>query len=332
MRQLRTLRSRGELEFIRSLNEPTECKFEDFNAPCIITNLFVEERLTGRLLVICHITQPNARTRLICSILAGYLERKIAHDEAFGDVRADDPLYSLFYDLASGYRLSDAVIEERLTLPGWRNGAYQVLVIPLEDEAGSFDYYAGELAKHFDTYSILMGSQLVCILHEPDLHGAWGLWKKIDPFLTYADLQGGMSNVFIHLSQLKEHIQQAAVALQLAGNRHFAIYCDWAVDHLLTFFPPEQRSMLIHPALYRLKEVDREHGTSYYETLRVYLECERSLSETAKQLFIHRNTLLYRLDKLCGETGLRLDDADQRLHLRISFRLMRQEERENAAD
>ena len=114
-----------------------------------------------------------------------------------------------------------------------------------------------------------------------------------------------------------------------------------SIDHVQgdPFAAPSQLSVHVDggtaafpPALYRLREVDREHGSLYYETLRVYLECERSLSETAKQLFIHRNTLLYRLDKLCEQTGLRLDDADQRLHLRISFRLMqKQEEEENHA-
>ncbi|MFD2881944.1 PucR family transcriptional regulator [Paenibacillus rhizoplanae] len=38
-------------------------------------------------------------------------------------------------------------------------------------------------------------------------------------------------------------------------------------------------------------------------TLETFFEMDCNVSETAKKLYIHRNTLLYRLDKIKQETG-----------------------------
>ncbi len=40
------------------------------------------------------------------------------------------------------------------------------------------------------------------------------------------------------------------------------------------------------------------------ETLETLFRCQLNISDTARQLFLHRNTLLYRLDKLTEQTGL----------------------------
>ena len=84
----------------------------------------------------------------------------------------------------------------------------------------------------------------------------------------------------------------------------------------------EELRMLVHPALPQLREHDAETGSELYDTLRAYLENERSLVKTAAALCIHRNTLLYRLEKLRQLVELDLEDPELRLHLEISFRLM----------
>ena len=54
-------------------------------------------------------------------------------------------------------------------------------------------------------------------------------------------------------------------------------------------------------------------------TLRVYLECERSYVKTAKQLYIHRNSLLYRIQRIQELTCLDFSDPSTRLHLLMSY-------------
>ncbi|MHB8340672.1 MAG: PucR family transcriptional regulator [Mycobacteriales bacterium] len=49
---------------------------------------------------------------------------------------------------------------------------------------------------------------------------------------------------------------------------------------------------------------DRAHGGELIATVRAYLDCDASLQRTAKTLFVHRNTVTYRLARVRELTGL----------------------------
>ena len=50
-----------------------------------------------------------------------------------------------------------------------------------------------------------------------------------------------------------------------------------------------------------------------------FFENNLNTSETARKLYIHRNTLIYRLDKIQKETGLDVRTFDDALTLKISL-------------
>ena len=142
-------------------------------------------------------------------------------------------------------------------------------------------------------------------------------------FLQENGLAGGMSYCFEDITLLRAHYEQAATALRYgSGAPELYLFSACAMQHMMSLFPQEQLRLLIHPALPALHEHDAAMGTELYDTLHCYLEHERSLVKTAAALFIHRNTLLYRLEKLHQLVDLDLDDADLRLHLTLSYRLL----------
>ena len=55
------------------------------------------------------------------------------------------------------------------------------------------------------------------------------------------------------------------------------------------------------------------------ETVRVFFRNDLNLTATSKQLFIHRNTLNYRLDKIRKETGLDLRSFEDAVIFRIIY-------------
>ena len=57
------------------------------------------------------------------------------------------------------------------------------------------------------------------------------------------------------------------------------------------------------------------------ETLKAYFECNGNVKETAERLFVHYNTIAYRLERIRGELGIPLDDAETRLRLQLAIRL-----------
>ena len=85
-------------------------------------------------------------------------------------------------------------------------------------------------------------------------------------------------------------------------------------------------TMICHEGLLELKKHDEKNQTQYMETLRVYLEQHLSATQAARELFIHRSTFLYRLDRIREILQSDLDDPEEVFYLELSFRLLEQEE------
>jgi DNA-binding PucR family transcriptional regulator len=80
-----------------------------------------------------------------------------------------------------------------------------------------------------------------------------------------------------------------------------------------------------HPELVKLKQIDAGTGTSYYESLSLYLKNCRNAVQTAEAMFIHRLTLIYRLNKIKELTSLRWDTPEDYFALLLSVNILENE-------
>jgi|SRR5215212_5027517 DNA-binding PucR family transcriptional regulator len=64
---------------------------------------------------------------------------------------------------------------------------------------------------------------------------------------------------------------------------------------------------------------DQERGSDLIRTLKVYLTTGANASEAADRLFLHRNSLLYRLARIGELTDLDLKDPRARLALQLGL-------------
>lgn len=73
-----------------------------------------------------------------------------------------------------------------------------------------------------------------------------------------------------------------------------------------------------------LEELDdgKSNSCSNLELLYVYLISERNIALTARRVHMHRNGVLYRIQKIQYTLGLDLDSADVRLRLLLSFKIL----------
>ena len=67
-----------------------------------------------------------------------------------------------------------------------------------------------------------------------------------------------------------------------------------------------------------LEEFDSTNGTDYMDTLRCYLENDSSVQEVARIMFVHRNTVNYKLRRIKEILGCELNYEDK-LRLMLSF-------------
>jgi purine catabolism regulator len=72
-------------------------------------------------------------------------------------------------------------------------------------------------------------------------------------------------------------------------------------------------------ALDSLIAYDRQHNADLVRTLDAFFRANASPKEAAGLLGVHRNTVLYRLDRIVEITGQDLDAADVRLRLQLAL-------------
>ena len=58
-------------------------------------------------------------------------------------------------------------------------------------------------------------------------------------------------------------------------------------------------------------------------TIQTFFDYNLNVSETSRQLFVHRNTLVYRLEKIHERTGLDLRDFDDAIVLKVALMVKR---------
>ena len=82
------------------------------------------------------------------------------------------------------------------------------------------------------------------------------------------------------------------------------------------------RANYISPIITAVRHYDQKHSTDLFYTLDVYIKILCSTTETANKLHIHRNSLLYRINKIEEITHSSLKEYNTFMHLLISFYMM----------
>ena len=134
----------------------------------------------------------------------------------------------------------------------------------------------------------------------------------------------GISKPFHRIELLREALSEAQDALStgklLDPVRRIFPFEEFSVSIMLRHFSEkEDLSRYTHPAIHELKQYDEEYHTKLLPTIREYIQNSGSIKKTAEALFMHRNSVIYRLRKAEEISGLCLDDPDTQFALRVSF-------------
>lgn len=139
-----------------------------------------------------------------------------------------------------------------------------------------------------------------------------------------AHLAIGIGRSVQQFPELRTSYRDAAQAMALEHRlRHHKpqVYANLGVYRLLLpLTETNELRAFADRVLGPLMADERAGKTHLLETLRVYFECNGNVAQTAKQMYIHRNTLLYRLDRVREAGNLDLDDAETRLQLQLALR------------
>ena len=120
---------------------------------------------------------------------------------------------------------------------------------------------------------------------------------------------------------------QASTAVKLGeifqGSECILRYEDCVMYHLIDICSKTvDLYKLCHPAVLYLLAYDEENRSDYYNTLRVYINNDKNLVESAEALFIHRNTLVYRINKIMEIISINLGNETVKTHILLSYKIL----------
>lgn len=241
-------------------------------------------------------------------------------------------------------KIREEELDERIRCVGLRRDSeYQLLKIIFQDEANtSLSYVLEQLLAAFpEARPFAYGGHIVMLMNyeskyrQAEARKSSQL-KQLGDFLDYHKAYCGMSTVFRSLMNVSDAYVQATVSIEIGrelqhkgvpvpdtGDGWVFDYRDYYIYHLITACSGQVRlSSLCDGQLLAIREQDQQKDTHYAKLLYTYLMNECRPTDTARVLHMHRNNVIYHVERLSEQLGVDLEDPETRLRLLLSFKVM----------
>src|SRR5438105_5126544 len=122
-------------------------------------------------------------------------------------------------------------------------------------------------------------------------------------------------------SRLGQATRAADLARKLYGPGAVGVFSELRAFDLLDELAASRPDVefTIVPGLRALFLADQEHGLNLVETVRTYLRSGGNLERTASRLFLHRNSVRYRIERARGFLGDHLSEPSQWMQLEMAL-------------
>ena len=152
--------------------------------------------------------------------------------------------------------------------------------------------------------------------------------KNLEVYLTkegIKDLRISYGTVIREIKEVSRSYKEAKMALDVGkiffDNRTIVAYSELGIGRLIYQLPIPLCKLFIKE-IFDGKNPD-EFDEETLTTINKFFENSLNVSETSRQLFIHRNTLVYRLDKLQKSTGLDLRVFEDAITFKIALMVVK---------
>lgn len=125
----------------------------------------------------------------------------------------------------------------------------------------------------------------------------------------------GIGRCHIRLSTIREAFIDSMRAIHLneilENEECVSSYFQQLPLHVMSLMSNDELRKIYRDSVKILVDYDEENNSNLIETLRTYFQCKFNGAETAKKLFLHRNTLAHRLEKIKSLLNMDLSNADE---------------------
>ncbi len=137
---------------------------------------------------------------------------------------------------------------------------------------------------------------------------------------------GGVGRIARDLVSIPQSFREAQQALEIGrrlfGENQLHLFAQMGVYRLLFLLDGQDELLEFYQeTLGPLLPTANRGDSTLLETLEGFFRCNGNLSETARAMHLHRNSLLYRLGRIEENLGRSLEDSELRLSLQIALKI-----------
>lgn len=136
----------------------------------------------------------------------------------------------------------------------------------------------------------------------------------------------GVGRICQDVMDLKRSYSEASRALTLGqhvwGRGAVIHHDDLGTYRVLSSVLEDPEALAFYQeTLGQVVEYDRRNGANLLDTLETFFRLHEDVTEASKSLFVHPNTVRYRLKKVCELTGASMQSSEGRLNLQVALKI-----------
>jgi len=165
-------------------------------------------------------------------------------------------------------------------------------------------------------------------LHCHRLHALHEVQKAADALqkrlaaIIHTPILMGISGCHANVSDIRQSLQESLQSMNLQQQLQLTgpgSYLQQLPSHLLAAYGKNTGRILKHNLLKPLLDFDQKSHSDLTYTLQVYFACNYNASAAAKRLYLHRNTMLHRLEKIKELLDVDFSDAQENFLLYLGL-------------
>ncbi len=318
---------------VKNLTEPFIYERSIFICRAMCMNVFRHGEYACRIVLAEDVNTFRGYEEGLVRFFAAFVQLIYDLSAEKSDILSRDHMADMFVDIINGESVVSRRIESRLAQRGWRlEGPFLCLrILPSQRDyyTRTIPYYCQIFNRDFKGSCFFEYEGIIVGVADLSFYGA-SSQEFTEAYLeTFrdGDFRVGFSNVFTDITDLNSSYLQAEIALK-TGQRKFPLrwffkFSDMCLHYMESKLTEElDGRFLCAPEILALHQYDKANSSNYLHTLNVYLRNQMNAVKTAKELYIHRATMVYRLDRIRELTGIDFKDPEKILHLTISTNLL----------
>jgi len=314
-----------------SYSDPILLPEGDFKYRRIIQHIFINNQLAGTI-VVFEIQKPfQSGDMQLVKMLSDVITLKMKSETC--SIQSKVSAYEHFFnDLLNGEIHADSLYERLQTLNITILDNIYIIAIDINEydhTHRTIQYLKNSLVETLkEGTSVIYNNYIVTVIMLESGHSiSETLIGKFEQFCQKRRLFAGISNCFHDISKLKLYLKQAITSLELnrklTKTNNLAFYNQFMTEHMINIASHHTDLRLIcNEDLMNLIHYDELNDTTYASSLYEFLNHERNLARTSEVLHVHRNTLIYRINRIKELLNHDLDDANYRFSLLFSFKII----------